>query len=424
MATMWNPSTWLRMAAKNPPEDQLAQQQAEEEAALPFLLMGNQAAGPQMSFAQPFDQGMTAVAPQPITPTVQPIVPESEPVAPPPPTQQDMSAAAVGQPPVEEDYMAGLDPLARELMTRYQKSLTGQQEQLSLAEKRLLEAQKSKGQMNLAPLARLVDVWTGSNLASAYMPPQSKEKIVQQLQDAVLKARGDLTQSELDMYAKTLGLQQRQEEMKASREDRELRRLESMKAGETATGLKNMKLELEVTEKIGKSDEGKKIKGLTDFVNSLNAYRNLVKKYGLEGNPLGSDAKRDMESAYSDLKIKYKEAANLGALAGPDIGIVVEGIPNAASFIGALKAGVGAGSGAAGIIRTLDQVKDRSNQEFNAAMQNLNMGLGKFGGQQLLQSYNEQFQKVMSGESKPSEQAGYTEQELAAEIAKRKGGGK
>lgn len=422
MATMWNPSTWLKMAAKNPPEDQLAQQQAEEEAALPFLLMGNQDAGPQMSFAQPFDQGMTAVAPRPITPTVQPIVPESEPVA--PPTQQDMSAAAVGQPPVEEDYMAGLSPLARELMTRYQKSLTGQQEQLGLAEKRLKEAQQAGEQINLAPIAKLVDVWTGSNLASAYSPPQPKEKIVQQLQDAVLKARGDLTQSELDMYAKTLGLQQRQEEMKAAREDRELRRLESMKAGETATGLKNMKLELEVTEKIGKSDEGKKIKGLTDFVNSLNNYRNLVKKHGLQGSPFGSDAKRDMESAYSDLQLKYKEAGLLGALTGPDIGIVIRGIPDATSFVGALKAGVGATSGAAGIIKTLDQVKDRSNQEFNAAMQNLNMGLGKFGGQQLLQSYNEQFQKALSGESKPSEQAGYTEQELAAEIAKRKGGGK
>lgn len=72
-----------------------------------------------------------------------------------------------------------------------------------------LEAYKGMpSQLDISPLAALVDQWTGSNLSQAYNRPVSNEerlKTISGLQNAVQKARGGLSESELELLKNTLG---------------------------------------------------------------------------------------------------------------------------------------------------------------------------------------------------------------------------
>ncbi|MFM2117270.1 MAG: hypothetical protein RL316_460 [Bacteroidota bacterium] len=67
-----------------------------------------------------------------------------------------------------------------------------------------------------------------------------------------------------------------------------------------------------------------------DLDNSLNKLSNSVNKYGIVIRP--SPQKSELESAYNDVMIKGKEAANLGAITGPDLQIITSVIPNPSSL--------------------------------------------------------------------------------------------
>lgn len=100
---------------------------------------------------------------------------------------------------------------------------------------------------------------------------------------------------------------------------------------------------------ISVSAEKKALDSGRELTNALTRYRELVDKYGFE--TFGAN-KTALESAYADLKIKYKEAAGLGALTGPDIGILEEAIKPATG-----KSGLGAkffAGGNEGIIKGID----------------------------------------------------------------------
>jgi hypothetical protein len=85
-----------------------------------------------------------------------------------------------------------------------------------------------------------------------------------------------------------------------------------------------------VRENFAKSDDYQTSSSIADYRNALNNYEQMVRKYG--SGKISGVGKSRLESAYSDLAIKYKEAAKLGALTGPDIGLVHQGIAPAAGF--------------------------------------------------------------------------------------------
>lgn len=80
---------------------------------------------------------------------------------------------------------------------------------------------------------------------------------------------------------------------------------------------------------IDSSPQGKKLLLLNDLKQSIEQYKTLVEEYGRGILP---GQKSILENAWSDLAIKWKEAAKLGALTGPDIELVEKNIPNAAGF--------------------------------------------------------------------------------------------
>lgn len=74
---------------------------------------------------------------------------------------------------------------------------------------------------------------------------------------------------------------------------------------------------------IDTSPQGKKLVSLSGLFQKSQTYKNLVDTYGFQA--VGKE-KTLLDNAYADLKIAYKEAANLGALTGPDVLLIEEAI--------------------------------------------------------------------------------------------------
>lgn len=99
------------------------------------------------------------------------------------------------------------------------------------------------------------------------------------------------------------------------------------------------------------SREAKAIEAGNDLKAKLKNYRDLVSVYGFEA--VGK-ASAEIDSAYSQLKIAYKEAANLGALTGPDVTIIEEAIKPATDVFNL--PGYFARGGKEGVLASIDQV--------------------------------------------------------------------
>lgn len=79
---------------------------------------------------------------------------------------------------------------------------------------------------------------------------------------------------------------------------------------------------------VDNSPQGKKVKTLGDLALKATAYQQLVKDYGTASR---GAQKAKLEAAYADLKIAYKNAAELGAIQAPDVPII-EGAIRSATF--------------------------------------------------------------------------------------------
>lgn len=113
---------------------------------------------------------------------------------------------------------------------------------------------------------------------------------------------------------------------------------------------------------IDSSPQGKKLTSLSGLYQLANTYKTLVDTYGF--NATGAN-KTLLDNAYADLKIAYKEAANLGALTGPDVGIIEEAIKPASGAKNYLNYRLSGGKG--GVSAGIDQALSKARKE---ALQN------------------------------------------------------
>lgn len=79
---------------------------------------------------------------------------------------------------------------------------------------------------------------------------------------------------------------------------------------------------------IDNSPQGKKVSTLGSLKQKVTNYKNLVSLYGTAS--FGAQ-KSTLDAAYADLKLAYKDAAELGALQGPDIALLEEALRPATS---------------------------------------------------------------------------------------------
>lgn len=312
------------------------------------------------------------------------------------------------------DSPAGKALLAQ--MDQYSKeAIAGQRQGVSDAENQLASYKQIPMQLDLSPLAQLTDSWTGSNLQKGYAKPegiQDRVGTINALQGGLQKARSGLSTEQLQYMKDRFNIGQKSDETKAQMLIAEAKLREAEAAKNELANKKGTDRELAVTEKIQKSDEGKQAQGLTAFVKAVDDYKKLIDQFGLQ--PVSGPEQNLLKTAYSAVKIKYKEAANLGALSGPDIGLVVEGIPDATDKVTALRYAFNPAEGKKAIMDSLASVKAHSDKEFDRTMSTLQGGYGQFGGQGLLNTMHQNYKKASGPDT-----SDFTAEQLQEEARRR-----
>jgi hypothetical protein len=203
----------------------------------------------------------------------------------------------------------------RKLREKELESQKLQQEGIASLQKRLEALSKKpeqKGGLQKA-IAMAADMWGGGggaftrayDEANPQMTEGQRQAAITQLEDTLRKAKGDLTQSDIDLLKLQLG------------HEYDLAKLKEKAGVDEPTVLK--------------TKEAQTLQAATNFQESLDRYKKLVDETGITAT--GSNRAK-LDSAYADLQIKYKEAANLGALTGPDKSLMMEAVAPA-SGVGA-----------------------------------------------------------------------------------------
>ncbi len=256
--------------------------------------------------------------------------------------------------------------------------------------------------LNLKPMAAFVDSMTGSRLAQGYTQPMQmnrNEELRMKLENAISKDEAGLLDDRLNV-ARLMNEDGRVRERMATQSedkdlDRELRerlahlyggRRKEQQANTAAAGFN--KQQAQQNKDALKSKESQTMQSIISFNRALQNYEDLVDANGIQ--LVGNNADK-IKSAYSDLKIKYKEMANLGALTGPDVGIIVDSIAPATGASGAARMAaekLGYGGGVEGIKGGIGQIRGNMDNEFKIKM---NAARAGFGDNPVFQNYANEY---------------------------------
>lgn len=186
----------------------------------------------------------------------------------------------------------------------------------------LRQSQGFKG-MDLSPLAALVDSETGSNLQQGYqrpLTPEQRDQMARQYDQEAQQGYGALANNELQMA-------QLKAQEEARRQDTALKNKLLGLGGYKPQDIQRMRQDL------AKSEDGKKVRAMSELKSLLSSYRPLIKEFGSQ---MTGEQRAKIDSLNSKIKIAYKEAAKLGALTGPDMSIIEEGFIPMTGFKGTL----------------------------------------------------------------------------------------
>jgi hypothetical protein len=364
-------SPYLLMGQKPVDQDPFADALGLNVAMDPNAVVNQQQVMEQASQIQPLDQEQV----QPTQPMPQP-------------SMQGYGYAG----PTEEERQ-----IIDRLRQQQQMALEAQAGGLKTAEQRLKEALAKPKEIDWSPLVALVDKWSGGNLMQAYQRPEDRNKQIQQLQEAVLKARGGLSDAAIRATEKELESINRQKENEYKRANLEYTREATAAAKQNRLQAKEQERMDKLAKDIGKEKPYEFVSKSNAYVNALNTYMDLVEQYKLQ--PITSDAKKLLENALAEVSIKYKEAANLGALTGPDMGIIRQALPDATSLGEYVKNKAGFGTGADGIMKVLQQAKSSVKKDVDMAIGDLTTRYGKRGGQEYIEPLKRNFEQVYNASS-------------------------
>lgn len=259
-----------------------------------------------------------------------------------------------------------LDPITQAAVADQQQGIKDLQ---GIALSRL---ENTPSRTDISPLLSLVDTWTGSSLAKGYKPGESAATGTEALQKSLetvqqrkgdiskLLENGELRSDAIAARKEAEAARQAQEKAKwigegyvlddngmpmtvasGGKADTESRlrkaqientlamaaenRAQAAAAGKEKQALKTGVPGLDyVAEYTPTADDAKSVKKMSvakkDFDTSIDNLKAAVGKHGLSVLP--GQSTTDLANAYADLVIKAKNAAELGALSGPDMGLI------------------------------------------------------------------------------------------------------
>ncbi len=104
--------------------------------------------------------------------------------------------------------------------------------------------------------------------------------------------------------------------------------------------------------------------GLTNMHDTLNVYKETLNRLGIQLSmgPVNAKDTQKLKSAYSNAMLAVKEAVELGALSGPDMGIIEQNLPDPTSWGGAFKGKDAAMEGVAAALNTVSRKASNLNE--------------------------------------------------------------
>ena len=273
------------------------------------------------------------------------------------------------------------DSVFKQLIERQTKGLEDQRAGIGSLEEQFKQFQGQQANPYAAVVHGLSDMFNKTNNLPAFMQQQQ----VQQ-------------NNAMDMAAKI-------QAAKMGVTDKEIELLRAQYQNEQDSAMMRLQRELGFAKLDGKGQttpkdilrtkESQRIQAQIGLKDSLEAYEKLLDEKGIELYGKGVDA---LEAAYADLKIKYKEAANLGALTGPDVALLVEAVKPATGVGGAFRgatSSVGLSDGVPGIKAGVQQLRQNLANDYNVQQDTLETAFGSEAP--ILKQYRQKFETNRSG---------------------------
>lgn len=275
-------------------------------------------------------------------------------------------------------------------------------------------------QTDLTPLSNLLDQWTGQNITKGYkkpLTPEERNAMMLSLETGIQKSREGLSGNEIELLKSQLGI----EASRQASEDRAADRKLSREALNASKGLaaqdRKDKMILGAKQDLIKTKQAGQLDGAIAFSSALDRYEDLVRKYGIDPTGEGADL---LNSAYSDLQTSYKEAKNLGALSGPDMGILHNAVGPAGDFKTYFTSKFRGDK--KGMIGAIENIRGAGKRDFDRNYNVLKSAYGEIGDD-VLGEYKKQYSAVR--QAKPQDLTAENKPMTREEkIAKLKGRGK
>lgn len=220
-------------------------------------------------------------------------------------------------------------------------------------------------QMDLSPFANLIGQWTGQDLTKGYKKPVSPEERMQMLMNlegGIQKSREGMASNELELLKSRLGIASQREMAKDREETRKLTASALKTQKDMVAGDRHDRQTQQSREKFVGTEDAKQMAGITKFQQALDVYEDLVSKHGV--SPTGKAA-ADLDSAYSKMSTAYKEAEKLGALAGPDLGLLHEAVGKSGDIKSYFTSQYRGGK--EGILSSIKNIKEGGKRDFDDA---------------------------------------------------------
>lgn len=286
-----------------------------------------------------------------------------------PGTAGAMKMSGAGEP---DDFDKRYTDYLNQLDARGQAAIAGQKQGLTDAERSLGAARAIPMQTNIAPLMALADTWWGGNLSKGYTAPEGlpdRIKLVETLQQGLQKQRAGLSEAEIALMKQRLGGEEALAGMKNQRENAKMRREEMALAREARKDQKTGMEDAIEAERFQKSDMYTDMRVGIKGRELIQRVRDIVQRNGGQIPDMTSPLRAEFESAFTSMQLDQKEQYALGALSGPDFGLIVRATGNPGVMSQEIDKLIDKTRGKSSVLSRLEQIEKDATNRYTRANQ-------------------------------------------------------
>lgn len=199
------------------------------------------------------------------------------------------------------------------------------------------------GRLDLRPFAQALQQYGSTTAVVPAAAPSEDMGMVEKLREQIQRGQRGITQDQIG-FLRTM--------------------MEEKKAGQLAMSEKNQ--ELRIRSLVNTSEQAKKLRNIGTLNKKLAGLEDLVQKTGAE---LTGKEKAALDSAFRDAEVAWKEAANLGALQGPDIEMIRGALGESPTTLRGIGR-YGLSGGKEGLISKIRGARQRAVQEGQGQLEN------------------------------------------------------